>query len=265
MNLTKIFVCENSIDGIFTAIYQAWSSGYGHANVKIEEECEKNTYSNIQLFSDYIHVKTNIEQALMVSRSIKTKISLQVYEMVCRVALSNYQGKGDLIYRFLVLGFHIGKDIIGHLSNEIVNKIFKINRYVNNEVHHLLGFIRFTEQDNGVLASIIHPKNNILSLVTPHFVDRLPKEKFIILDGDRGLCSIYIPKKPWVLAEVPVMDSYSYDKDIANGDDEYQDLWKIFFDSIAIKERINPKLQRNNLPIRFRRDMTEFFITDKNS
>ncbi|MDI9509308.1 MAG: hypothetical protein QM217_05765 [Bacillota bacterium] len=70
MNLTKIFVCENSIDGIFTAIYQAWSSGYGHANVKIEEECEKNTYSNIQLFSDYIHVKTNIEQALMVSRSI---------------------------------------------------------------------------------------------------------------------------------------------------------------------------------------------------
>lgn len=48
MNLTKIFVCENSIDGIFTAIYQAWSSGYGHANVKIEEECEKTL---IQIFN----------------------------------------------------------------------------------------------------------------------------------------------------------------------------------------------------------------------
>lgn len=40
MNTIKIFQCEDSIDGIFTAVYQAWSSGYGHDNVKIEV-CEK--------------------------------------------------------------------------------------------------------------------------------------------------------------------------------------------------------------------------------
>ncbi len=255
MNNFKIFQCENSIDGIFTAIYQAWSSGYGHANIKIEEQCEKNNYNNIELFSEYILVETNLEQAVKVSRSIKSKISLEAYEMVCRVALSDYKGKGDLIYRFLILGFHIGSRIVGHLSNEVVNRIFILNRYVNGEAHHLLGFIRFSEQENGILTSTIHPKNNVISLVTPHFADRLPNERFVIFDSNRDICSLHLPGKPWIIAEFPDMDSTGYDVIV---DDEYENLWKIFFSSIAIKERINPKLQRNNLPIRFRKDMNEF-------
>lgn len=253
MNNFKIFQCENSIDGIFTAIYQAWDSGYGHANVKIEEECEKNNFTNIELFSEYIIVKTDLEQALMVSRSIKAKISVEAFEMLCRVALSDYQGKGDLIYRFLILGFHIGGKIVGHLSNEVVNRVFKLNRYVNGEAHHLMGFIRFSEQQNGVLTSIIHPKNNVLSLVTPHFADRLPNERFVILDGNRNICSLHLPGKTWIIAEFPSMLSIEDDVN-----DKYENLWKIFFDNIAIKERINPKLQKNNLPIRYRKDMTEF-------
>ena len=114
MNNLKIFQCENSIDGIFSAIYQAWSSGYGHANIRIEEQSENDNYTNITLFSDYIIVKTDFEQAMKVSQSIKSKISLEAYEMVCRVALSNYQSKGDLIYRFLILGFHVGSKVVGY-------------------------------------------------------------------------------------------------------------------------------------------------------
>lgn len=255
MNNIKIFQCENSIDGIFTAIYQAWDSGYGHANVKIEEQSEDNNYSNIELFSEYIIVNTDFEQALKVSRSIKAKISIEAYEIVCRVALSNYQGKGDLIYRFLILGFHMGSSIVGHLSNDVVNYMIKLNRFVSGETHHLLGFIRFSEQENGILTSIIHPKNSVLSLITPHFVDRLPEERFVIFDNNRNKCSLHLPGKPWIIAEIPSKDIADYSYIV---DDEYEILWKKFFDNIAIKERINPKLQRNNLPIRFRKDMTEF-------
>jgi probable DNA metabolism protein len=255
MNNIRIFQCENSIDGIFTAIYQAWSSGYGHANIKIEEKCDENDYFNFELFSEYIMVETNLEQSLMVARSIKSKISLEAYEMVCRAALSDYKGKGDLIYRFLILGFHIGSRIVSHLSNEVVNQVFKLNRYVNNEAHHLLGFIRFTEQENGVLTSVIHPRNNVLTLVTPHFADRLPNERFVIFDQNRNICSLHLPGKSWIIAKLHNIDLPSYDGII---DDEYKKLWRVFFDNIAIKERNNPKLQRNNLPIRFRKDMTEF-------
>ena len=30
-----VFVCEDNIDGIFTAIYDAWASHFGHKNIYI--------------------------------------------------------------------------------------------------------------------------------------------------------------------------------------------------------------------------------------
>ena len=42
--------------------------------------------------------------------------------------------------------------------------------------------------------------------------------------------------------------------------EEYSELWRVFFDSIAIKERENKKLQIENLPIKYRKNMTEFIV-----
>jgi probable DNA metabolism protein len=257
MIMKRIYLCDNSIDGIFTAIYLAWSSRYGHSNIKIEEKSEGSKYSNIELFAEYIAVDTDYSLAEKVSKSIKDKISEEVFEMVCRVALSDYCGKADLIYRFLILGFSIGRTIVEQLSNEVVNSVFRVNKNVGNEAHHLLGFVRFSEQENGLLTSVIHPKNNVLTLITPHFADRLPEERFLIYDEGRKLATFHVPGSPWILAEVPEIDQARL-TEITIHEDEYRDLWKTFFNCIAIKERINFKLQRNNLPLRFRDNMTEF-------
>ena len=37
----------------------------------------------------------------------------------------------------------------------------------------------------------------------------------------------------------------------------FQQLWRTYFKTIAIKERINPKLHRQNLPVRFWKYLTE--------
>lgn len=262
MQTKHIYLCDNSIDGIFTAIYHAWSSRYGHANIKIEEKSEGSKYANIELFADYIPVDTDYELSAKVSKSIREKISQEAFEMVCRVALSDHLGKADLIYRFLILGFSIGSRITEHISNEVVNNVFRVNKNVGNEVHHLLGFIRFSEKENGLLISTIHPQNNVLTLVTPHFADRLPQEKFMIYDDNRKLATFHIPGSSWILARIPELDQDKIDE-ITLKEDEYRDLWKAFYTHIAIKERVNPKLQRNNLPLRFRGDMTEFQNNDK--
>ena len=62
--------------------------------------------------------------------------------------------------------------------------MFQLSRKVNNEVHNLLGFIRFIEQENNVLIAVIHPQNNVLSCGSS-FADRLPQERFIIIDESR--------------------------------------------------------------------------------
>lgn len=47
-------------------------------------------------------------------------------------------------------------------------------------------------------------------------------------------------------------------KELNETEEEYSDLWKVFFENIAVKERENKKLQTGNLPLRFREHMTEF-------
>ena len=42
----QIFLCEDSVDGIFTGVYDAWASGLGHDNVRLlagDEESVRQT------------------------------------------------------------------------------------------------------------------------------------------------------------------------------------------------------------------------------
>ena len=41
-------------------------------------------------------------------------------------------------------------------------------------------------------------------------------------------------------------------------DDDYEELWKVFFDAIAIEERRNEKCQMNHVPKWYRKHMNEF-------
>lgn len=256
MTVKKIFVCEDSIDGIFTAIYDAWSSRYGHANIQIELQAEDGS-KNLELFSEYIQVKNDSEKAAKVESSIKNKISHEAYEYVFTASCSNDKEKGDYIYRFLILGFSIGESVINYLGNDIVSKIFDMNRNVNNEVHHYLGFVRFHEIENNILYSKIYPKNDVLRHIAPHFADRLNPENFIIYDEKRKTAIFHRSGLPWVYTYADNLNFNKLDQ-VSEQESEFQKLWKTFFESIAIKERKNYKLQRNNLPIRFRNDMLEF-------
>lgn len=249
-----IFQCEDSLDGIFTAIYNAWDSGYGHKNIQIQFIDQMMNY---QLFSKYIPVVTDYEKSEKVVRTIKKKISVEAYETICRAAMTDRQDKADAIYRFVILGIHYGSSIITNYSNPVVQTIFEMNRAVGNEVHHYTGFLRFSELKNHVLYGKINPKNNVITLLAPHFADRLPVENWIIHDEVRQLAIVHQIGEGWVQVDTSEVDFSELGK-INNEEERLEQLWKSFVESIAILERTNYKLQRQNLPIRFRRNMTEF-------
>ena len=52
-----VFQCEDSTDGIFTGIYDAWDSRVGHRNVKLEAGREY----DMELFSEYRRVEATVE------------------------------------------------------------------------------------------------------------------------------------------------------------------------------------------------------------
>lgn len=257
METKKILVCDGTIDGIFTAIYKAWEFRYGHSNTKIIEGSSTLQEMTMELFTEYIDIVTDYEVSNRVVASIQSKISNEAYEYVVRAALSCEVGRSDAIYRFLILGFHVGRRVVDYLSYPQVSQIYAMNRRVWNEVHHYLGFLRFQEMEGRVLYSVIHPKNDVLSLIAPHFSDRLQDETFMIYDEGRELAVIHQRQREAFLMEVSKERMELLTASSAK-ESEYEQLWKAFYQSVSIKERENSKLQQNNLPLRFRTHMTEF-------
>lgn len=252
----KVFLCEDSLEGIFTAVYDAWSSRNGHGNNEIQIISGDNM-GNMELFTEYIYVKSSEEKINKVIKAIIGKISEEAYDCICGAACSCEPSRGDDIYRFLILGFSIGKSVIDCLQYDAVLRIFELNRNVSNETHHLKGFLRFQEIGEGILVSKITPKNDTIRLLAPHFADRLNQENFVIYDENRNTAILHPKGKPWFYTNGNVLDINKINS-ISAQEEETAANWKAFFASISIKERENKNLQRNNLPLRFRGNMLEF-------
>lgn len=253
--MNTIYLCENTVDGIFTAIYDAWSSGLGHANNYIQVDIPG---YNRQLFSEYIEVKTDYEKASKVAGSIQKKISNEVYDWIFNAAVSYDLDKADAIYRVIILGFHMGSGVMEHLADDAVSHIFALNRNVGNEIMHYYGFLRFVELRNGIMLAKFNPKNDIIFFLSEHFTDRFPDENFIIADTQRNSLIFHAKGKPAIYTSTTDFDLDSVNEEYSENEQLLQDLFKTFVDSVGVKPRTNLKLQRQMLPLRFRKYMVEF-------
>lgn len=251
-----VFVCEDSPEGIFTGVYDAWNSRLGHENVRLEVQGEYN-YS---LFSEYREVAVDRLKAQKVVRSVRRSLSELAYSWIYRTALSEREDRAEAVYRFLVCGFSAGaagRRITENLQIPAVQTVFQINRAVANEAHLQTEFLRFAEYSDQVLFSEIGPKNRVTALLMPYFTDRLPSEPFIIYDKNHQEAGVWTGKGRWYMmrgAETEPLQALSGRTDQS----EYAALWSAFFHQIGIKERENPACQRTRLPLRYRKYMTEF-------
>ena len=246
----RVYVCENRFETVLTAVYDAWASGLGHANVRLEME----RYGTLELFCDYVTVQADPVKAEKVIRSVRRKISERAYQMVYDAFLSSAEDRADAIYRFLIAGFHFGKSVTDMLQRKEVYRVFQLDRAVGNEAHYYREFLRFGELKNGVLAARMEPEHDVLPYVAEHFSDRFPEENLIIYDEGRRKAAVHQAGRGWWIVE----DSELRLLPLLQQKDAYEDLWQVFFESIAIRERENPRCQRTHLPLHFRKYMPEF-------
>lgn len=247
-----IYLCEDTPDGIFTAIYDAWAAHIPSERLSLQIESQH----EFQLFTDYVYVKTDLDKAVKVARSVRSKIGQEAYEMMYKASLSYEKDKIDAIYQFLKLGFQYGNQVVGMHAMDCVCRVFELRRNVWNENHLFEGFVRFHESEEGIMIAKISPKNQVLPLLAYHFADRFPEENFVILDEKHDTGLFHEKGKQWFLAPL--------DKEMLERiwgqhlSAEYEQLWKTFFRTIAIEPRKNYKCQRNMCAIRYRDYMVEF-------
>lgn len=251
----KYIICEDSLEGIFTAVYDAYAlrEGHEHLHVQVGEE------ENYRLFAKYVYSRSDMVKTDKVVRTLKERLGEEVFTTICRAAASYDKEKGEAIYRTVVDGITAGsgKRTMENLRNPYVRRTFELARRTGNEVYHEVEFIRFHELEKGILYAKIGPENNVVPFVMPHFADRLSPENFMIHDEKRNLFGVHPAREEWYL--VSGVDGIS-DDSLTWSDSEfkYQELFTMFHRTIAIKERKNIRLQQQMLPLRFQDYMVEF-------
>lgn len=246
-----IVLFDGSFDGFLCVVY-------AHYYDKITPVLIQRTGHAQLTLNEKLHtVTTDIEKSTRVLKGISDRISTEaartVFYAFLSEALATDEQKYMTILNYIKLGFKLGHMVDSHLQEDCVRMVHNFARHVGREAHLLHGFCRFAETESGVFYCPVTPKNDVLALLADHFCQRLSTQAWIIHDKTRGQAAVF-DGKSYVITEVPHNANVVY----APGEKETQDLWVVFFENLAIEARKNPKLQRQLLPLYFRKNMTEF-------
>lgn len=249
-----VYRCEDTLESVFTAIYQAYEERRNHDDVLLS------LTDDPIFFGEDVTVRADQEKTRKVMRTLRQRFGPEDCGRLCMALASENPDKAQAVYRTVVQGLR-GRSRPGHLFDNLadndVHRAFALARGVSTETGHQKQFLRFQELENGVLYARIGPKNDVLAFLMPHFADRLPIENFVIYDEKRILFGIHPAKEAWYLLRGEETDRPSALRYSA-AEQGYQELFRQFCHTIAIEERRNRKLQRGMLPLRFREYMVEF-------
>lgn len=246
------FLCENSLDGLFTAVYDAWDSRCGHENVELAVQ----EPDNLEFFCREHRTATDPEKAARVARTLRRRLGSRGYEILCYAAASQFPDKGTALYQSIVC-LLTGRSDFTDRRNPHIRRLMELYKNSFAEFDHLRGFLRFRELSSGALASLIRPKNDLLLFLGAHFQERMPEEAFLICDSGRSRICFHKPG-----ADCSLISGFSLSETelsrYSSDAETFENLFRTFCRSISIRERENPALQRQMLPLRFREFMPEF-------
>jgi len=239
------YLYDGSFEGLLCCVYESY----------YEKELPTLIFHHGEEQATLFPVKeivTDHAKAQKVERSIVQSISKEAFRLVRTCYLSHMADRELTILHFLRMGYQIGSRVTNMLAHDVVRAITKSAQNVAGESHFYKEFLRFSEY-NGALVAIIEPKNFVLPLTAPHFCDRFPSEQFLIYDKTHKYAFVYQNGKrsliPLDHLELPEADAE---------EKQYRVLWKQFYNTIAVKGRINPKRRMGNMPKRYWSQLTEF-------
>jgi len=239
-----IYLYDGSLPGFFSCVHACVYEQEMPSAIWAAHSAEPTLYPVREIVTDP-------DKAERVARSVKQKISKEAFTLLTHVFLSAMANKELALLRFLLLGYKEGRQVLSMLGHPIVAPLLKAEMHLLHEQHLLLGFIRFSDF-NGKLAANITPKNFVLPFLAEHFVSRFPSEDFLIFDKTHKAALLYSNGRQEIIA----LDELTLPA-VSEEEAGYRALWKRFYDTIAIKERENPRCRMSHMPKRYWENMIE--------
>ena len=244
----KVLLYDGSLYGLLTAIYHGFYMK--EKDIKIyNKDIYKPNFLNME-FS----INTEESKALKVYNSINNKLGITILKNVYYLYLAEGDEVDTLIFKYLKLAFKYGPEISLAKNNDIVIAVDKYRRRVSLEAHRFIGFVRFKAIGENHYYSKISPDHNILPLIIDHFTNRFKNQNFIIHDTKRELAIIYNMSQGIITNLSREQGNYFFHNSF---DKNYENLWKTFYSSVNIVERNNPRTQKNYMPSRYFKNLTE--------
>ncbi|WP_099204766.1 TIGR03915 family putative DNA repair protein [Scatolibacter rhodanostii] len=240
-----VYQYDGSYDGFLCCVFESFLAKENPADIILHDEQQETLFP-------VKYIETDDVRAGRVKRSIPLKMSQEAEDIVKRAFLSCMEHKETKILAFLRLGYQVGAKVTKLSTHDVVHTIDKAVKFVGNEAHLSLEFLRFSEFGE-FLGAEITPKNNILPLITYHFCDRFPDENFVIYDKNHQIAFLH---------KGDGTTEYLYGNvtfpDPDEEEESYRRLWKHFYETIAIEGRRNERCRMNHMPKRYWPNMTEF-------
>ena len=251
----NVYIYDKTFDGLLTAVFDAYFR-------KTFPDFLLSEGDALPLFYDELHtVVTDEEKAARVWRGLQKKVSASALGCLTQSWLSELPDIGMLIFRYIRKAIDAPRTIELNFGDPDVLEVSKVWKKVTNERLRVIQFLRFQKTADGTFFAAVKPVYNVLPLTLPHLKDRFADQCWLLYDLKREYGYYYDLKEA---TEVRFEEKEAHllsgllGEELMDADEKlFQQMWKTYFKSIAIKERLNPKLHRQHMPARFWKYMPE--------
>ena len=245
-----IFVFDNTFEGLLTSVFEAYSRRVFPDALFPEGE-------PLPLFYDEVFtVITEEEKAKRVWRGLQKKLSSGALSCLAQCWLAEEAETPMLLFRYIRKAIDAPRSIETNFADPDVLEF-------SRERLRMLQFIRFQKAADGTFFAAVEPEKNALPLAIDHFKDRFADQPWLIYDIKRAYGFYYDLKEVrQVTFEEGSREGHlvtgMLDESLMDKDEKlFQQLWKTYFKAICIKERLNPRKHKQDMPVRYWKHMTE--------
>lgn len=249
-----IFFYDKTFEGLLTAVFDAYNRKVFPDRLLREGEIPP-------LFADgSFTVCTDSRKSERVWAAVEKKLSRPACNMVTYAWLSETEGSDELIFRFLRKTIDSDVSIETNFGDKDVLELHRIAKKVAYEAQYLKMFVRFQKAADDTFFAPVSPEHNALPIAIEHFTDRFADQKWIIYDVRRHYGFYYDLHRTIEITfddDSHLLSGKLDEKLMAEDEKMFQELWRSYFNAMTIKERLNLRKQRQDMPKRFWKYLTE--------
>ena len=205
-----IYTYDGSFFGYLSAVFDGWHDGVE----QIEDICLE--AEEASLFSESRFVTTDDGKARRILDGLLRQCGPKACHYFYYAFLSEPKKGGMILLGYLRKAFYYKGTFLNHRSD-------------------------------GMLYCRLKPTCCVIPVMAPHFIRRLPGERWVLHDTGRGFGVYYDREKP-VMVTIPDVQA---EPELSDDELAIERAWQNYYRTIAIPSRKNEALRRNFMPKKY--------------